>query len=139
MTTAFVRPFATTPRFGGWGRASFFPKGRTGIRAGNTYDRSGRMLTCEHATSRVTRTEHDGSITGLATHYKGKELNSPNDVVVKSDGWIYFTDPTYGRTKDFGVERPLQLDHRGVYRVREDGSQLTLLAGDFGQPNGLCF
>jgi gluconolactonase len=106
---------------------------------GNTYDRSGRMLTCEHATSRVTRTEHDGSVTVLATHYKGKELNSPNDIVVKSDGWVYFTDPTYGRTKDFGVERPLQLDFRGVYRVREDGTDLTLLAGDFGQPNGLCF
>ena len=106
---------------------------------GNTYDRSGRMLTCEHATSRVTRTEHDSSITVLATHYKGKELNSPNDIVVKSDGWVYFTDPTYGRTEDFGVERPLQLDFRGVYRVRDDGTDLTLLAGDFGQPNGLCF
>lgn len=106
---------------------------------GNTYDRAGRLLTCEHATSRVTRIAPNGTIAVVASHYQGKELNSPNDIVVKSDGWIYFTDPTYGRTKDFGVERPLQLDFRGVYRVREDGSALTLLAGDFGQPNGLCF
>ena len=106
---------------------------------GNTYDRSGRMLSCEHATSRVTRTEADGSITVLATHYKGQQLNSPNDIVVKSDGWIYFSDPTYGRTRDFGLERPTELAFRGVYRVRDDGTGLTLLADDFGQPNGLCF
>jgi gluconolactonase len=106
---------------------------------GNTYDRAGRMLSCEHATSRVTRTEPDGTITVLATHYRDKELNSPNDIVVKSDGRIYFTDPTYGRMPHYGVERAVQLDFRGVYRVEEDGSGLTLLAGDFGQPNGLCF
>jgi len=106
---------------------------------GNTYDRAGRMLSCEHATSRVTRTERDGTITVLATHYRDKELNSPNDIVVKSDGRIYFTDPTYGRMPHYGVERAVQLDFRGVYRVEEDGSGLTLLAGDFGQPNGLCF
>ena len=106
---------------------------------GNTYDRSGRMLSCEHATSRVTRTEADGAITVLATHYKGQQLNSPNDIVVKSDGWIYFSDPTYGRTRDFGLERPTELAFRGVYRVRDDGTGLTLLADDFGQPNGLCF
>jgi gluconolactonase len=106
---------------------------------GNTYDRAGRMLSCEHATSRVTRTEPDGTITVLATHYRDKELNSPNDIVVKSDRRIYFTDPTYGRMPHYGVERAVQLDFRGVYRVEEDGSGLTLLAGDFGQPNGLCF
>jgi gluconolactonase len=106
---------------------------------GNTYDRAGRMLSCEHATSRVTRTEPDGTITVLATHCRDKELNSPNDIVVKSDGRIYFTDPTYGRMPHYGVERAVQLDFRGVYRVEEDGSGLTLLAGDFGQPNGLCF
>ncbi len=106
---------------------------------GNTYDRQGRMLSCEHATSRVTRTEADGSITVLATHYQGKELNSPNDIVVKSDGWIYFTDPMYGRMPYFGIERPSELGFRGVYRVAEDGSDLTLLADDFDQPNGLCF
>ena len=106
---------------------------------GNTYDRRGRMLTCEHATSRVTRTELDGAITVLASTYQGKELNSPNDIVVKSDGRIYFTDPTYGRMPYFGVERAVELDFRGVYRVAEDGSGLTLLADDFAQPNGLCF
>jgi len=106
---------------------------------GNTYDRAGRMLSCEHATSHVTRTASDGMIAVIASEYQGKQLNSPNDIVVKRDGWIYFTDPTYGRTRDYGVERPLELDFRGVYRVREDGSALTLLAGDFGQPNGLCF
>ena len=106
---------------------------------GNTYDRKGRMLSCEHATSRVTRTEPDGSITILATHYQGKELNSPNDIVVRSDGTIYFTDPIFGRYPGFGIEREPELGFRGVYRMDGDGSNLTLLADDFGQPNGLCF
>lgn len=106
---------------------------------GNTYDSAGRMLTCEHATSRVTRTEADGSITVLATHHDDNELNSPNDIVVKRDGRIYFTDPTYGRMPHYGVERATELDFRGVYRVEADGSGLTLLANDFAQPNGLCF
>ena len=106
---------------------------------GNTYDHKGRMLSCEHATSRVTRTDLDGKITVLATHYKHKTLNSPNDIVVKSDGRIYFTDPTYGRTADFGLLREPELDFRGVYRMDEDGGNLTLLADDFIQPNGLCF
>ena len=106
---------------------------------GNTYDRQGRMLTCEHATSRVTRTEANGEISVLATHYRGKQLNSPNDIVVKSDGAIYFTDPMYGRMPYYGVERPSELGFRGVYRMAEDGSGLTLLGDDFGQPNGLCF
>src|SRR5260221_5811235 len=77
---------------------------------GNTYDQIGRMLTCEHATSRVTRTEPNGTITVLATHYRGRELNSPNDIVVRSDGRIFFTDPTYGRMAYYGVERQPQLD-----------------------------
>jgi gluconolactonase len=106
---------------------------------GNTYDRLGRMLTCEHATSRVTRTGLDGKIEVLATHYRGRELNSPNDIVVKRDGFIYFTDPIYGRMPVFGVPRKPELDFRGVYRLSEDGSDLVLLAGDFAQPNGLCF
>ena len=75
----------------------------------------------------------------LASTYEGKELNSPNDVVVKSDGGIYFTDPTYGRMEYYGKPRTPQLDFRGVYRVEPDGRRLTLLADDFGQPNGLCF
>lgn len=106
---------------------------------GLTWDRQGRLVVCEHATSKITRTEPDGRITVLASHHGDKELNSPNDVVVKSDGGIYFTDPTYGRNEYFGTPRPLQLDFRGVYRAESDGGKLTLLADDFGQPNGLCF
>ena len=106
---------------------------------GNYYDLQGRLVTCEHATSRVTRTEHDGSITALATHYDGKELNSPNDIVVKSDGSIYFSDPSFGRMDYYGVEREQELDWRGVYRLSADGGELTLLADDFDQPNGLTF
>ncbi|MFI4929144.1 MAG: SMP-30/gluconolactonase/LRE family protein [Burkholderiales bacterium] len=106
---------------------------------GLTADRQGRLIACEHATSRVTRTEADGRISVLASHYEGKELNSPNDVVVKSDGAIYFSDPGYGRMAYYGVEREPQLAFRGVYRVAANGAALTLLASDFGQPNGLCF
>ena len=106
---------------------------------GNTYDRLGRMLTCEHATSRVTRTGRDGKIAVLATHYRARELNSPNDVVVSQDGFIHFTDPTYGRMPVFGVPRAPELDFRGVYRLSEDGAELILLVDDFDQPNGLCF
>ena len=106
---------------------------------GNYYDRQGRLITCEHATSRVTRTELDGSITVLATHYEGKELNSPNDVIVKSDGSIYFTDPSFGRMEYYGVLRDPELDFRGVYRLNPESGNLTLLAPDFDQPNGLCF
>ena len=106
---------------------------------GLTWDRQGRLLVCEHAMSRVTRTEPDGGITVIASHYDGKELNSPNDIVVRSDGGIYFTDPIYGRSDYYGVPRPPQLDYRGVYRAEPEGGTLTLLARDFGQPNGLCF
>ena len=106
---------------------------------GNTYDRNGRLLTCEHATSRVVRTEADGSITVIATTYDAKTLNSPNDIVVKRDGTIYFTDPTYGRMPYYGLPREQEHDFQGVYKVAPDGSGLTLLVDDFAQPNGLCF
>ncbi len=107
---------------------------------GNTFDRQGRLVSCEHATSRVVRQEPDGRMTVVASHYGGKELNSPNDLVVKSDGAIYFSDPTYGRIpEDVGVPRPLQLDFRGVYRVPPAGGEPQLLANDFEQGNGLCF
>jgi gluconolactonase len=106
---------------------------------GLTWDRRGRLLACEHGTSRVTRTEADGSITTLASHYEGKELNSPNDIICKSDGAVYFSDPTYGRMEYYGVPRPCQLAFRGVYRLDPERKTLTLLADDFGQPNGLCF
>jgi gluconolactonase len=106
---------------------------------GNTYDREGRLVTCEHATSQVTRTEPDGHVTPIATHYRGKELNSPNDVVCRSDGSIYFSDPPYGRAKFYGVERPQELDFQGVYRVGPDPKSSELLVDDFDRPNGLCF
>jgi gluconolactonase len=106
---------------------------------GLTWDRQGRLLTCEHASSRVTRTEPDGRIAVVASHYRGKELNSPNDIVCARDGAIYFTDPTYGRMDYYGVKREVEQPHRGVYRAGADPASPTLLADDFEQPNGLCF
>ncbi len=106
---------------------------------GLALDRSGRLLCCEHATSRVTRIEPDGTVTVIASAYEGMELNSPNDIVVKRDGGIYFTDPTYGRTEYYGVAREPVLAFRGAYRVEPEGARITLLADDFAQPNGLCF
>ena len=106
---------------------------------GLTWDREGRLLSCEHATSRVTRLEANGQLSVIASTYNGRELNSPNDIVVKSDGAIYFTDPTYGRIEYYGVPREPQLGFRGVYRLDPQSGELTLLADDFVQPNGLCF
>ncbi|WP_217352278.1 MULTISPECIES: SMP-30/gluconolactonase/LRE family protein [unclassified Ruegeria] len=106
---------------------------------GNTYDHKGRMLTCHHATSSVTRTELDGTITTLATHYEGKELNSPNDLVARRDGLIFFTDPTYGRMEYYGVIREPEMGAQGVYCLTPDGGTITRIADDFAQPNGLCF
>jgi gluconolactonase len=105
---------------------------------GSTYDGDGRMLCCEHATSRVVRERDDGSFAVLASHYDGKELNSPNDIVVSRAHGIYFTDPTYGRQAHTGVVRPPQLGFQGIYRIDASGV-LHLLADDFEQPNGLCF
>jgi gluconolactonase len=106
---------------------------------GLAWDLQGRLLSCEHASSRLTRTEVDGGVTVLAAAYRGRQLNSPNDVVTKSDGSIFFTDPTYGRLPYYGVERTTQLDFRGVYRVGTDAQSPILLVDDFAQPNGLCF
>lgn len=106
---------------------------------GLAWDNEGRLIACQHSSSTLTRTERDGTITTIASHYQGKELNSPNDVVVHSNGTIYFSDPTYGRVEFYGRPREPELDFRGAYCVRPDGSGLTLLAGDFAQPNGLCF
>jgi len=106
---------------------------------GLTYDKQGRLVTCEHANRRVSRTEADGTVVTIASHYEGKRLNSPNDVIVKSDGSIYFSDPPYGLTADYGVEGEQDLDFQGVYRLSPDGQTLTLLVDDFDRPNGLCF
>jgi gluconolactonase len=105
---------------------------------GNTYDLQGRLLTCEHGTSRVTRLEEDGNTTILASHYQGKELNSPNDIVVARDGSIYFTDPNPGRMPRVGIPREQELSFQGVYRIDPQG-ELALLVDDFSKPNGLCF
>jgi gluconolactonase len=106
---------------------------------GLAYDRAGRLLVCEHATSQVTRTEADGRSVPLATHYQGRELNSPNDIVCSADGLIYFSDPPYGRARFYGVERPQELDFQGVFRVGADPKSPVLLVDDFDRPNGLCF
>jgi gluconolactonase len=103
---------------------------------GNCWDPDGRLITCEHATSRVVREEPDGRLTVLADGFEGAELNSPNDVIAASDGTVIFSDPTFGRAAFFGVERPLPREVRGVYAVRPSGD-IVLLSGDFGQPNGL--
>jgi gluconolactonase len=107
---------------------------------GNTRDRQGRLVTCEHGTRRVTRTEHDGSITVLADRYEGKRLNSPNDVVVKSDGSVWFTDPPYGILSDYeGYKSPSELAGNFVFRVDPQTSSLRVVADDFDKPNGLAF
>ncbi len=107
---------------------------------GHTRDREGRLISCEHGTRSVTRIETDGSITVLADQFEGKRLNSPNDVIVKSDGSIWFTDPSYGIISDYegyasAQEQPVQ----GVYRIDPDTGEVTLVVGDFLQPNGLAF
>lgn len=106
---------------------------------GLAYDKQGRMLICEHATSRVTRVEADGRMSVLASHLGAKELNSPNDIIVRYDGAIYFSDPKYGRVEVFGVPRPQDLSFQGLYRIDPSSGEVQLQADDFGQPNGLCF
>ena len=104
---------------------------------GNTYDLDGRVLSCHHASSRVTRMDGE-RMTVLAAHYDGKQLNSPNDIVVKRDGSAYFTDPPYGRERNVGIPRDCELDFNGVYRFRE-GKPLQLMTSELDRPNGLCF
>jgi gluconolactonase len=106
---------------------------------GNTYDQQGWMITCEHASSCLSRTGHDGQYEVLVSHYQGKALNSPNDLVVKADGTICFTDPVYGRSKPFGVTRDVELPFEGVYCFNPEDKSLRLLVDDFAGPNGLCF
>jgi gluconolactonase len=105
---------------------------------GNTVDPQGRLVTCEHLTRRVTRTEHDGSVTVLAESFDGKRFNSPNDVVVRSDGSVWFTDPTYGIMSDYEGHRAEPELPCQVYRLDANGS-LAVVADDFVKPNGLAF
>ncbi len=108
---------------------------------GMTYDAAGNLLVCEHVTSTLVRERPDGTRETIASHYQGKELNSPNDVLVKSDGSIYFSDPWYGRMPVFGEERERELGFQGVYRIPPGDGELQLLVDrdEFEQPNGLCF
>jgi gluconolactonase len=110
-----------------------------GYANGHTLDATGRLVSCEHGNRRVTRTEHDGSITVIADSFEGKRLNSPNDVVVRSDGSIWFTDPSYGIESDYeGNRADPELDACYVFRV-EPGGALRIVADDFVRPNGLAF
>jgi len=106
---------------------------------GMTRDNDGNLIVCEHVTSSVVRESPDGGRETIATHFDGKELNSPNDVIVAGDGSILFTDPTFGRMPGFGVEREQELDFQGVYRLAGGSGEPELLIDDFEQPNGLCF
>jgi gluconolactonase len=107
---------------------------------GNTSDRSGRLVSCQHGTRSVTRTEPDGSITVVAERYQGKRLNSPNDVVVQSNGAIWFTDPTYGILTDYeGYKADPEQEAHNVFRADPQTGELEAMITDFAQPNGLAF
>jgi gluconolactonase len=111
-----------------------------GYTNGNTVDREGRLVSCEHGNRRVTRTEHDGSITVLADRHDGKRLSSPNDVVVKSDGSIWFTDPPYGIESDYeGHKGEVEQGGNYVYRIDPGNGEVRVVADDFDRPNGLAF
>jgi len=106
---------------------------------GNTVDLQGRLVTCEHRGRCVSRTEFDGSRSVLADRFRGKRFNSPNDVVVKRDGSIWFTDPSYGIDSDYeGDAAKAELESNDVYRIDPSG-EITRVASDFVQPNGLAF
>ena len=107
---------------------------------GNTVDALGRLVSCEHQTRCVSRTEFDGKRTVVADRYGGKRFNSPNDVVVKGDGSVWFTDPSYGIDSDYeGHAAPSEIGARNVYRVDAASGRVTIVASDFVQPNGLAF
>ena len=106
---------------------------------GNTIDREGRLLTCEHSGRRVTRTELNGSLTVIADKYQGKKLNAPNDIVVASNGTIWFTDPGYGIKGDYeGLKEPFEQDKRNVFRVDPKSGDIKVVADDFVMPNGIA-
>jgi len=106
---------------------------------GNTRDRQGRLVTCEHGGRRVTRTEYDGSVTVLLDRWAGKQLSSPNDVVVKSDGSIWFTDPPFGILGDYEGERAEAEVPQAVYRIDGQSGEAAVMTDDVLGPNGLCF
>ena len=107
---------------------------------GNTVDRSGRLVTCQHLTHSITRTEQDGSVVPLVDNYEGKRFNSPNDLVVKSDDTIWFTDPPYGILNNYeGNHRESEVGGNFVYRFDPASGDLSIVADDFDKPNGLAF
>src|SRR5262249_42784189 len=106
---------------------------------GHTVDRQGRLVSCEHGNRRVTRTEIDGRITVIADNYQGKRLNSPNDVVVKSDGSIWFTDPPYGIMSDYEGNKATPEIGNNVFCVDGKSGDIRIAADDFIRPNGLAF
>jgi gluconolactonase len=107
---------------------------------GNTIDREGLLITCEHGGRRVTRTELDGSITIIADKYNGKKLNSPNDVVVASDGSIWFTDPIYGIGGNYeGIKEQPEQEKHNVYRADPRSGDIKVVVDDFVEPNGITF
>jgi gluconolactonase len=121
------------------GEASVFrqPAGYTN---GNTVDRQGRLVSAQHGLRSITRTEFDGTVTTLADRHDGKRLNSPNDVVVSSDGAIWFTDPPYGIDSDYeGHKSDPEVDGNHVYRIDPATAAITRVADDFVRPNGLAF
>ena len=121
------------------GAASVFRKPSNNAN-GNTRDRQGRLVTCEHDARRVTRTEYDGAITVYADRFDGKRLNSPNDVVVKSDGSIWFTDPPFGILGNYeGDTAPSRNCRPTSIASTARPARPTVVAGDINGPNGLCF
>ena len=106
---------------------------------GNTRDRQGRLVTCEHGSRRVTRTEYDGTITVLADRYDGKPLNSPNDVIVKSDDSVWFTDPEFGILGHYEGHKAEPELPTNVYRIDGKTGEITVVIADIPRPNGLCF
>jgi len=119
------------------GRVSVF-RNPSNYSNGNCRDRQGRLVSCEHLTRRISRTEYDGTITTICDSYNGKRLNSPNDVTTKSDGSIWFSDPPYGIGGNYiGSKQESELP-ANVYRVDANG-QVSIVADDFNRPNGICF
>jgi gluconolactonase len=106
---------------------------------GQTRDRAGRLISCSHRGRCLYRTEYDGQITTLVTHHQGRRLNAPNDVVVRSDGSIWFSDPLYGISNDYEGGRQPSEQPPGLYRYDPNKGELTLMADDFDGPNGLAF
>ena len=120
------------------GQVSVFRK-PSNFANGHTRDRQGRLLSCEHGGRRVTRTEYDGTITVVADRHEGKRLNSPNDIVVKSDGSIWFTDPPFGILGYYEGYRAEPELPTSVYRIDGKSGQLSVVAGDINRPNGIAF